>query len=370
MNESDGTPRRSQRIADWLFSSDPRRRIRLAQTGLALLLVTVCCGAMGFAVWAGFARPVPAALWALASLGGIGGAFIAIRAGWSERLRDPSLTLAQIVWSVACCAAGYVIAGPMRGAVFPILMVVLMFGMFGLRSHQVRYVSAYAVLLFGLTMSMAAWLDPQTFAPLVELGHFIMVAAMVPTVSVLATRLAWLRQQRRDLASALERVRDLSRHDELTGLPNRRHMLELIDNAQDRAARSGAPFCLAVIDIDHFKQVNDEHGHAAGDEVLRVFSREALAAVRTIDVLGRWGGEEFVLLMSDVKLPFAQQAVERVRSHIESMVDFGGGAALNITLSAGVAEHSIGEPGTVTLQRADTALYRAKEEGRNRVVCA
>src|SRR6476620_1247241 len=93
MNESDGTPRRSQRIADWLFSSDPRRRIRLAQTGLALLLVTVCCGAMGFAVWAGFARPVPAALWALASLGGIGGAFIAIRAGWSQRLRDPSLTL-------------------------------------------------------------------------------------------------------------------------------------------------------------------------------------------------------------------------------------------------------------------------------------
>jgi len=71
-----------------------------------------------------------------------------------------------------------------------------------------------------------------------------------------------------------------------------------------------------------------------------------------------------------VKLPFAQQAVERVRSHIESMVDFGGGAALNITLSAGVAEHSIGEPGAVTLQRADTALYRAKEKGRNRVVCA
>ena len=79
---------------------------------------------------------------------------------------------------------------------------------------------------------------------------------------------------------------------------------------------------------------------------------------------------QFVLLLSDVKLPFAQQAVERVRSHVESMVVFGGRAAMNITLSAGVAEHNIGEPGTVTLQRADTALYRAKEEGRNRIVCA
>jgi|SoiMethySBSTD1v2_1073268.scaffolds.fasta_scaffold63241_3 diguanylate cyclase len=358
-----------KRIADWLFSSDPRRRIRLAQTGLALLLVMVCCGAMAYAVWAGFARAVPAVLWAVASLGGIGGAFLAIRAGWSERLGDPSLTLAQIVWSLACCAAGYVIAGPMRGAVFPILMVVLMFGMFGLRPHQVRYVSAYAVLLFSLTMSLAAWFNPGTFSPLVELGHFIMIAAMVPTVPVLAARLAWLRQQRRDLASALDRVRDLARHDELTGLPNRRHMLELIDNTQDRAARTGAPFCLAVIDIDHFKQVNDAHGHAVGDEVLRVFSRQALAAVRTIDVLGRWGGEEFVLLLTDAKLPFARQAVERVRSHIESMVVLGDHAAVNITLSAGVAEHSTGESGTVTLQRADTALYRAKDEGRNRVAC-
>jgi len=146
-------------------------------------------------------------------------------------------------------------------------------------------------------------------------------------------------------------------------------MLELIDNTQDRAARTGAPFCLAVIDIDHFKQVNDAHGHAVGDEVLRVFSSQALAAVRTIDVLGRWGGEEFVLLLTDAKLPFARQAVERVRSHIESMVVLGDHAAVNITLSAGVAEHSTGESGTVTLQRADTALYRAKDEGRNRVAC-
>ena len=145
MNPDSDTPRRSKRVADWLFSTDPKRRIRLAQTGLAFVLVIVCCGVMAYAVWGGFARATPAALWAVGSLGGIGGAFVAIRAGWSERLPNPSLTLEQIVWSIGCCAAGYVIAGPLRGAVFPILMVVLMFGMFGLRPHQVRHVSAYAV---------------------------------------------------------------------------------------------------------------------------------------------------------------------------------------------------------------------------------
>ena len=125
-----------------------------------------------------------------------------------------------------------------------------------------------------------------------------------------------------------------------------------------------------MLDIDHFKHVNDEHGHAVGDDVLRTFSREAMAAVRTIDVLGRWGGEEFVLLLTDAKLPVARQAVERLRSQIESMVVFGGRKAVSITLSAGVAENGAGEPGTVTLQRADTALYRAKAEGRNCVACA
>jgi len=248
-------------------------------------------------------------------------------------------------------------------------MVVLMFGMFGLRHHQVRYISVYAVALFGLTMVLVTRLEPQNFPPLVELGHFIMVAAMVPTVSVLAGRLAWLRQQRRDLASALDRVRDLARHDELTGLPNRRHMLELIDTAQGRASRTGTPFCLAMIDIDHFKQVNDDHGHEVGDDVLRIFTREALASVRTVDVLGRWGGEEFVLLLTDAKLTFARQAVERVRLQIESMVFFNGREAVRITMSAGVAEHITGEPGTATLKRADTALYRAKGEGRNRIAC-
>jgi diguanylate cyclase (GGDEF)-like protein len=238
----------------------------------------------------------------------------------------------------------------------------------------VRYVSAFAVLLFSLTMSLAAWLDPHTFAPLVELGHFIMIAAMVPTVSILSGRLAWLRQQRRDLASALERLRDLARHDELTALPNRRHMLELIDNAQQHAARTGVPFCLAVIDIDHFKLVNDDHGHAAGDEVLRVFSREALAAVRTIDVLGRWGGEEFVLLMPvTTPVESASLAVERIRSAVAAHA-WTGIAALppdfRVTMSAGVATSVAGEPVEALVARADTALYQAKRAGRNCFVMA
>ena len=113
MNPDGGTPRRSKRVADWLFSSDPRRRIRLTQTGIALVLVIVCCGVMAYAVWVGFAPAMPVHV----------GSRVARRhrrrlhrnpRRLVERLPDPSLTLEQIVWSIGCCAAGYVIAGPLR----------------------------------------------------------------------------------------------------------------------------------------------------------------------------------------------------------------------------------------------------------------
>lgn len=322
-------------LGDRLFGTEPRQRIRAAQAALALGLVLVCAAAMLYAVMVGIARPLPAALWALASVGGIGGAFIAIRSGWSQRFSDPSLTLPQIAWSIGCVAAGYLVAGRMRGAVFPILFVVMMFGMFKLSQRQVRQLSFAGVLVLAVTMALAAWFDPQTFDPAVEFGHFVMVAAMLPMVAVLAGRLGWLREQRRTLASALERVRDL-----------------------------------ALIDLDHFKQINDSNGHAMGDEVLRMFAREALTVLRAGDVLGRWGGEEFMLLLPDARLALAVQAVERLRARIAALVIFAGRETLNITLSGGIAEYHAGEAVERTLDRADAALYDAKARGRNRIAAA
>jgi diguanylate cyclase (GGDEF)-like protein len=158
--------------------------------------------------------------------------------------------------------------------------------------------------------------------------------------------------------------------DELTGLINRRHMLELLEQERQRCVRSGRTFCVAMIDIDRFKDVNDRYGHAAGDEVLQRLAREALSAVRVADVLARWGGDEFVLLLSDARLQLARGGVERVRQRIEAVSLRVGEQALQVTISAGLAEHIAGESVATALARADAALYEAKAQGRNRTVAA
>jgi diguanylate cyclase (GGDEF)-like protein len=279
-----------------------------------------------------------------------------------------------MVFAIASCAVAYAMAGPLRGASFSALVVILMFGMFQLRPRVVAQVGLYAVVLFGAVMALMAWRRPQVFAPAVELGHFLMLCVLLPVVSALAARLTQMRErsrrQRRELGEAVARIQELATRDELTGLINRRHMLELLEQERQRCVRSGRSFCLALIDVDDFKQVNDRWGHATGDEVLRNLAREALAVVRTSDVLARWGGEEFVLLLSDARLPLASGGVERLRLRIEAASLLETDPTLRITVSAGLTEHIAGEAVSDVLARADRALYQAKAEGRNRIVVA
>jgi diguanylate cyclase len=369
-------PRTSLRhwLAEVLLTAEPAQRIRLAQAGLAMGLMVCCVAILVYAARVGGTPAVPVVAWAALSLGGMVGFFAAIRSGWSRRFADPSLTLPQMVFAIASCAVAYAMAGPLRGASFSALVVILMFGMFQLRPRVVAQVGLYAVLLFGAVMALMAWRRPQVFAPAVEFGHFLMLCVLLPVVSALAARLTQMRersrQQRRELGEALARIQELATRDELTGLINRRHMLELLEQERQRCVRSGRSFCLALIDVDHFKQVNDRDGHATGDEVLRSLAREALGVVRTSDVLARWGGEEFVLLLTDARLPLASGGVERLRRRIESASLLEADPALRITVSAGLTEHTAGEAVSDALARADRALYEAKAEGRNRIVVA
>jgi diguanylate cyclase len=365
-------PSLRERLLDALLTTDATQRLRLAQAGLAMVLMLFSIAILVYAARVGGAPRLPVVVWATLSLGGMAAFFIAIRGGWSRRLTDPSLTLPQMVFAITSGALGYAMAGPLRGATFPVLMVILMFGMFQLQPRSVARVCLYAAGLFGAVMLLMAWRRPLVYEPAVELGHFMMLAAMLPAVALLAGRLTRLRErsrrQRLELAEALARIQELATRDELTGLINRRHMLELLEQERQRCVRSGHGFCVAVIDIDHFKQINDRFGHAAGDAVLREFAREALAAIRIADVLARWGGEEFVLMLSDAHLPMARGGVERVRQRIEALAMLPEDPALRITVSAGLTEHIAGEAVSQALARADRALYDAKAQGRNRTV--
>jgi len=362
------------RLLDTLLGTDPLQRARLAQTGLAMLLLASGVVSMAYFVWIGVASVLPVALWAVATLLGMAVFFALIRSGWSRRHAEPSLTVSQMVFALTSAAAAYALVGEGRGAVFPMVMVILMFGIFVASPGQVRWVSVYAVLLFGATMVVMALAQPVVYAPRIEAGHFLLIATMVPGVSLLAGRLARRRHrsrlQRAELTQALSRLREHATRDELTGLINRRHMQTVMEQEHKRCIRSGQTFCLAVMDIDNFKPVNEAHGYAVGDAVLRAVSEEALRHVRVSDVLSRWGGEEFALMMSDTRSALARGGLERLHEKVGALRILNGSAALGVTMSGGLAEHHAGETVVQTLERALHALQEAKAQGRNRVVVA
>ena len=212
---------------------------------------------------------------------------------------------------------------------------------------------------------------PPTDMPLLhlvcDLGLYVVVLAFVALFE-LSKNEGFSR-----LGQALATINELAIRDELTGAHNRRFVLDLVDKEKERADRSGSEFCLCLFDLDHFKRINDSYGHGAGDAVLRAFATAARAQVRACDAFGRYGGEEFLLLLPETPSTDAMALAERIRAVVEGLrctVGEGEGAVtIGATVSVGVAEYRLGEPVAQTIVRADEALYLAKSAGRNRVLC-
>jgi two-component system cell cycle response regulator len=173
------------------------------------------------------------------------------------------------------------------------------------------------------------------------------------------------------LRDNLDHSLELAVTDQLTGLHNRRYMTSQLDALVRRAAAGGDPVAVLVIDIDHFKKINDSFGHPVGDEVLREFAVRLASNVRAIDLPVRFGGEEFVVVMPDTELEHAHRIAERIRLHVAGSPFrvMGGEELLTVTISIGVAA-SLGESDAPALliKRADEAMYEAKSQGRNRVI--
>jgi diguanylate cyclase (GGDEF)-like protein len=169
-----------------------------------------------------------------------------------------------------------------------------------------------------------------------------------------------------ELVVQSERLEALLFEDALTGLANRRFILTQLAGAVSAGRRHGRALSVAIVDIDHFKRVNDEHGHAAGDAVLAAVAHAMREHIRAEDQLGRLGGEEFLALLPDVDAAAAAAAAEKLRAHIASMTVAHDGSDLAVTISAGWATWE-GEAPDELLRRADDALYEAKRAGRDRV---
>lgn len=174
-----------------------------------------------------------------------------------------------------------------------------------------------------------------------------------------------------ELERTNQKLGELAIHDALTGAFNRGHAQELLRQGVARFARYRQSLCVLLIDIDHFKSVNDRYGHAVGDEVLRQMTGAALASLREGDLFGRWGGEEFIALLPNIGLVGAVEAAERLSAAIKALSvlsQAGDGAQIRVTVSIGVAEIQDGESAEALVARADAALYAAKDAGRDRVM--
>lgn len=174
----------------------------------------------------------------------------------------------------------------------------------------------------------------------------------------------------RQLKEAYRRIEELAELDELTGSFNRRCIMRMLDDEVARAQRTNAPCSVALIDLDWFKRINDTYGHPIGDEVLRTFAITVFANIRGIDRFGRYGGEEFLLIMPDTPSAAAGNILDRLRMIVAELDWSAFSAGMTVTISAGVAELKPTENPDALLARVDEALYAAKEAGRNQVARA
>jgi diguanylate cyclase (GGDEF)-like protein len=354
-----------------LFGADRKLHRMLQYWAGTAVLYTVVIGLMfGPAALAGHAAARAICLYVAA---GVAVFYPIVRIGTRVGLAPTTLAGLQGIFSISCHVWGYSIAGPLRGVTLVGLPVIVVFCIFALRPRQTLMLTAFNLCVMGATMWWHAAHDPLHFPPAAEAVHFAVVAVGSLAVTLLTGEMSKLRArlktQKDELLAALDTIRTLATIDELTKLTNRRHMNELLAQEERRRDACGGPTCIAVLDIDFFKRINDRFGHAAGDDVLRTFAQAARAELREGDVLARWGGEEFLLMLPDTPAAGARAVLERMRARVAALEPCDG-QAHRVSFSAGLSVWGSGETIIDAVNRADKALYAAKAAGRDRVTDA
>ncbi|QJD99497.1 diguanylate cyclase [Massilia forsythiae] len=266
--------------------------------------------------------------------------------------------LSYSLGGVSAPTAGWLIAAP----------VVAMFlggvatAVFWLVMSCAAVAALYALPLLGYPLPDHPVKDITLLYLLCDLGLYIVIVVFVLLFELTKTQ-GFIK-----LEQALNFINELAIRDELTGSHNRRHLIKLIERERERAASDGSTFSLCLLDIDHFKRINDTYGHSAGDTVLREFAHCIQQQIRATDSFGRYGGEEFLLMLPRTRQDEAHAFAESVRQRIERLDVSAISPDLAVTVSIGVAEFRRGESIGQTVARADEALYLAKSGGRNLVL--
>lgn len=249
----------------------------------------------------------------------------------------------------------------------PFAFVALSYGVFAVPRRMLLGLCAAAFVAYGLVI-WVHYLQRHDEALLrLEVLHWMALVLSLPVFVVLMGKVQRLYRSLYQASRKIKNIQEDAKRDTLVGCFNRRYVLAALEEQKQLADETGIPLCLAVLDIDHFKRINDELGHLGGDEVLRSFSRIAQQGVRGGDVFGRYGGEEFLLIFPATSLLPALNTCERIRAQVESHA-WTGLLRGRVTVSIGVTQYVLGESVLEFFSRADTAMYMAKEGGRNQVV--
>jgi diguanylate cyclase len=313
------------------------------------------------------------ALEGVALIGAITLLFAAIfRSGLNRRFADPTLATWQV--AVAILFLAYILyrAGSGREGLVLLYPLALLFGVLRLSAKRLLLLAVLALAAHGAVLHLSYLHDDYGEFDLdTAIAEFAVLMIVLPWFAVMGGYVNRLRLRltdtNRELSQALERIEQLAIRDELTGGYNRRFMLDALARERSRAERLREPFSICLLDIDHFKSINDTLGHAAGDAVLQELPSVAGQGLRGVDAFGRFGGEEFLLVLPGTTVDGARRVAERVRAAIEAAQFPGVPAGRRVTVTVGVAERAPGEDIRALLKRADRALYAGKGAGRNRV---
>jgi diguanylate cyclase (GGDEF)-like protein len=300
--------------------------------------------------------------------------YIIFRTGLNLKMADPSLTSVQIFAAILLTMYGMYFANESRGVLLLVYVIILLFGIFRLNTRDFLLVSVFTLLTYGSDIALLKLYRPDGVNFNIEYLQWIVLALVLAAFSIIGGYISSLRQNlsisKSEQAKYIEIIQEMAIRDELTGVYNRRHLMELLDYEKNRSSRGGGLFCLAMLDIDHFKNVNDSHGHQAGDAVLRIVATMIDKTLRSTEFIGRYGGEEFLIVLTQTDIKGALICAERVRTNIENALFPDLGPDFKVTVSIGLSEYHIREDVKNIISRADEALYRAKKGGRNRVESA
>jgi diguanylate cyclase (GGDEF)-like protein len=361
-------------IARMLAGTDPKLHRPLAYWAATAVLYLLCMALLLLQGRLGVTAPAAIAALCWYGMGGVLFFYVLVRASTRLGIAPRTLATLQGLFAISCSMWLYAISGQLRAATLAFPVVVVAFCTFALRPRQTLLLAVVAVAGLGSTMWWLQASDPLRHPRAVEALTFAYTAVALVSIALLTGEMnklrARLKRQKEELLAALATIRTLATVDELTSLANRRHMNEVLSAEERRQGARGQPTCIAVLDIDFFKQVNDRFGHAAGDAVLRSFAGAARAELRSSDVLARWGGEEFLLMLPNTEQTEAAGVLQRMADSVGALEVPGLELGRRITFSAGLAERRADEPLADTIGRADKALYQAKSSGRDRVIMA